>query len=91
MTSDSGRAAKLAASDLTPDQIIEELYLLVYSRLPDEAERDDRPRIVCRKGNVAAASSRRFIVGIAEYAGVYVQGLTDEEAESQAPNDFPNP
>jgi hypothetical protein len=39
VTDDEGRAAALAASDLTPDQIVEELYLLVYSRLPDEAER----------------------------------------------------
>jgi len=40
VTSDSSRAAQLAASDRSPDQIIEETYLLVYSRLPDEAERD---------------------------------------------------
>ena len=38
-TADEGRAASLAASELSPDQIVEELYLLVYSRLPDEAER----------------------------------------------------
>ena len=41
VTSDNGRAAKLAADkELSPDQIVEELYLLVYSRLPDEAERE---------------------------------------------------
>jgi hypothetical protein len=40
VTSDSSRAAQLAASDLPPDKIVEELYLLVYSRLPDEAEQD---------------------------------------------------
>jgi hypothetical protein len=40
VTSDGGSAAKLAASMLTPDQIVEELYLLVYSRLPDDAERE---------------------------------------------------
>jgi hypothetical protein len=39
VTSDDGRAAKLAASDLPPERIVEELYLLVYSRLPDDAER----------------------------------------------------
>jgi hypothetical protein len=38
MTSDEGRPARLAASDLTPDQIVEELYLLAYSRPPDSAE-----------------------------------------------------
>ena len=40
VTADSGRAAQLANSDLPPDRIVEELYLAVYSRLPDEAERD---------------------------------------------------
>jgi hypothetical protein len=40
VTSDQGRAARLAGSDLPPERIAEELYLLVYSRLPDEAERD---------------------------------------------------
>ncbi len=40
VTADSGVAAKLAASNLTPEQIVEEIYLLVYCRLPttEEAE-----------------------------------------------------
>jgi hypothetical protein len=40
VTSDQSRAAQLAASQLSPDAIVEEIYLLVYSRLPDEAERE---------------------------------------------------
>jgi hypothetical protein len=40
VTDDAGIAAKLAASERAPDQIIEELYLLCYGRLPDAAERD---------------------------------------------------
>src|SRR5262245_66104903 len=40
ITSNEGRAAQLAAGKLSADEIIDELYLLVYSRLPDEAERD---------------------------------------------------
>ena len=39
ITSDEGRAAKLAASAKTPDEIIGELYLVVYARLPNETER----------------------------------------------------
>ncbi|MBX3413545.1 MAG: DUF1549 domain-containing protein [Pirellulales bacterium] len=39
VTSDNGRAAKLAASDLPADQIVEELYLAIYSRLPSDEER----------------------------------------------------
>lgn len=40
VTSDKGRAARLAASEMTPEQIVEELYLLVYARLPDSDERE---------------------------------------------------
>ena len=40
VTADSGRAAEHASTDMPPDRIVEELYLSVYSRLPDEAERD---------------------------------------------------
>jgi hypothetical protein len=38
--SDEGRAAKLAESDKSAEQIVEELYLLLYGRMPDEQERD---------------------------------------------------
>ena len=37
---DEGRAAELAASDRTPAQIVEELYLSIYSRLPTQQELD---------------------------------------------------
>ncbi|MEX0820357.1 MAG: DUF1549 and DUF1553 domain-containing protein [Pirellulaceae bacterium] len=40
VTSDKSRAAQLAASDKTPEQIVEELYLLVYARFPDSDERE---------------------------------------------------
>lgn len=38
VTGNSSRVAKLAESDQTPEQIIEELYLLTYARYPDEEE-----------------------------------------------------
>lgn len=38
VTSDTGQAAVLAQSKLTPQQIIEELYLSVYARFPDQDE-----------------------------------------------------
>lgn len=38
VTSDDGRPAKLAASDRTPAEIAEELYLLAYSRRPTDEE-----------------------------------------------------
>lgn len=48
--SDGGRAAHLAASDRTPDQIIEDVYLLVYSRLPDAEEREIGRRLFAENG-----------------------------------------
>jgi hypothetical protein len=38
VTHDEGRAAKLAASDMPPQRIVEELYLLCYGRLPTSEE-----------------------------------------------------
>lgn len=40
VTSDQGRAAKLAKSEKSPAEIIDELYLAVYGRMPSSAERD---------------------------------------------------
>ena len=39
ITSPTGRAAQLAASDRTADEVIQELYLAAYGRTPREAER----------------------------------------------------
>jgi hypothetical protein len=39
VTADGGRAATLAASKKTPEQIVEELYALVYVRRPTDEER----------------------------------------------------
>lgn len=49
VTSDSGRAAKLAAGDLPPEKLVEELYLLVYSRLPDMTEREIGSQLFAEK------------------------------------------
>ena len=38
VTSDSGRAARLAASSLSADEVVEELYLATYSRFPEAEE-----------------------------------------------------
>jgi hypothetical protein len=40
----------LAAADLPPEKIVEELYLLVYSRLPDDAERKTGTDLFAEKG-----------------------------------------
>lgn len=57
VTSDSGQAAKLAASDKAPGEIIEELYLLMYSRYPQPEE-----RAACLKLFEEEGSDRRKIV-----------------------------
>ena len=40
VTNDAGRVARLAAGDLPPEKLVEELYLLVYSRPPADEERE---------------------------------------------------
>jgi hypothetical protein len=40
VTSDKGRAAQLAAGEKSVDEVVEEIYLLVYSRLPEPEERE---------------------------------------------------
>jgi hypothetical protein len=56
VTADSSRAAKLAASNLAPDAIVEELYLLAYSRFPDASERE-----VGRRTFAAVANRRQAV------------------------------
>jgi hypothetical protein len=55
VTSDEGRAAALARSKKSTDEIVEELYLLVFARRPDAQEID-----FCRK--VFAEQPRRQAV-----------------------------
>jgi hypothetical protein len=50
ITSEGGCAAQLAGSDLTTDQIVEELYLLIYARFPDDAERARGSQWFTREG-----------------------------------------
>jgi hypothetical protein len=50
ITADGGTAAKLAASEMPPEAIVEELYLLVYSRLPDAEERRIGRQLFDEKG-----------------------------------------
>ena len=57
VTSDSGRAAKLAASTKPIDSVIEEVYLLIYARYPDDEE-----RTICRNLFDKDGMNRRQIV-----------------------------
>lgn len=51
VASDQGRAAQLAASDRTAAQIVEELYLATYSRLPTAAELADVAPVIEQNPN----------------------------------------
>lgn len=53
---DAARAARLAESEATPAQIIEEIYLSTYSRLPDEREREYGAELI------AGAENRRVVI-----------------------------
>jgi hypothetical protein len=57
VTDEKGRARQLAESDLTAEQIVEELYLRIYSRLPDVEERTAAGQLFAAEGE-----SRRQIV-----------------------------
>jgi hypothetical protein len=57
VTSDAGRAAALAASSMSPARIVDELYLIAYSRTPEEDERR-----ACVKLFEAPGAKRRQVV-----------------------------
>jgi len=54
VTSDKGLAAQLAASERPVDEIIDELYLAIYSRFPNDKERE-----TCRQVFASASDERR--------------------------------
>ena len=62
VTSDASRAAKLAASPLSAEQIVEEIYLLVYSRFPDAEEREIGKQIFAEAGSAKRATSLTLTV-----------------------------
>ncbi len=54
--SDKGRAASLAASDKSPQQIVDELYLATFTRYPTAQERDYAVELI------TAAADRRGVI-----------------------------
>jgi hypothetical protein len=50
ITSDDGRAAQLAGGDKSTEEVVEELYLLIYARFPDESEQALGKRWFAREG-----------------------------------------
>jgi hypothetical protein len=57
VTSDNGRAKQLADSTMAPRQIVEELYLRIYCRFPDEEERRQAEQLF----TVAGADRRQVV------------------------------
>jgi hypothetical protein len=51
LNSDSGRVARLAKSTMTPEQIVEELYLAAFSRRPEAEELGIATRLIASAGD----------------------------------------
>ncbi|HEV3136254.1 MAG TPA: DUF1553 domain-containing protein, partial [Pirellulales bacterium] len=56
VTSDEGRAAKIAQSDKKPHEIVEEMYLLAYSRFPTAEEQYAVSKVIEENPHRRAAS-----------------------------------
>ena len=59
VTADEGRAAQLAASAKTPEQIVEEIYLLCYGRLPSGDEQQIGKQVFAAAGASTPATRRQ--------------------------------
>jgi hypothetical protein len=59
VTADEGRAAQLAASPKTPEQIVEEIYLLCYGRLPSSDEQQIGKQVFATAGESTPATRRQ--------------------------------
>ena len=51
LQSSTGRATNLAKSDLSPEQIVEQLYLLAYSRFPTQEEKELASAVIPTEGD----------------------------------------
>ena len=61
VTSDEGRAATLAAGDLPPEQIIDELYLATYARFPTSEEAEALLGEFSREGATRRSASEDIL------------------------------
>jgi WD40 repeat protein len=56
LNSESGRAARLAKSPMTPEEIVEELYLAAFSRPPAAEEREAAAKVIAAAGDKKRAA-----------------------------------
>ena len=75
LTSDDGRVARIAASSLSSEQIVEELYLATYSRLPTSEELAATAGLIVGGGRRSTPRDRRPALGTAEYTRIRFQKL----------------
>ena len=59
VTADEGRASQLAASAKTPEQLVEEIYLLCYGRLPSSDEQQIGKQVFAAAGESTPATRRQ--------------------------------
>ena len=77
VTSDAGRAARLASGKQPPRAIVEELYLLTYSRLPTDEELAVGVSLFDGPEGRPPCGGRRPAVGIDQLGRVRLQGLIE--------------
>ena len=77
VTSDAGRAARLASGKESPRAIVEELYLLTYARLPDRRGAGRRRVALRGPQGRPPRGGRRPVVGITQLGGVCLQRLIE--------------
>ena len=84
LSADDGRVARLAKSDKAPRAIVEELYLLTYSRLPTREERSVGRGTLPGSKKRSSWRGRRPSLGPAELPRIRVQGLIRRPAKLHA-------
>ena len=75
VTSDAGRAARLASGKESPRAIVEELYLLAYTRFPTEEESAVGMSLFEGPKADRRLAVEDLLLGIAQLRGVRLQGL----------------
>ena len=81
LSADRGRVARLAKSDKTPRAIVEELYLLTYSRFPTQEERNVAEALFADSKKRPSWRGRRPSLGPPELPRIRVQGLIRRPAK----------
>ena len=70
LSSDNGRVTRLAKSPMTPEQIVEELYLAAFSRKPAAEELGVAAKVIASAGDKKRAAIEDVLWALLELRGV---------------------